>query len=102
RDLLAVPLRRLMGIGASGGALRFRDRLIEWFNLGHFTTTDARTKEKCAPRSVQSWMKELKDARLARGVEAGRGRRTAVWELVETDDGADAVNPLPEAKDLVK
>ncbi|MEN6452084.1 MAG: hypothetical protein ABFC96_16460 [Thermoguttaceae bacterium] len=91
RHLLELPMARQLGGRISDPAMRFLERLKEWFGTAEiFTTPDAKRKESRSKSSVYGWLAELHDAGMVDKVESQRGNRAAQWRL---SSGA----PDPEA-----
>jgi hypothetical protein len=101
RHLLAGPMGRQLGGGISEPAVRFPDRLREWFGVAVFTTPGAKAKETRSKSSVYGWIAELHDAGLIELVEAPRGNRAAQWRLIADAPDPEAAAVLPLVEKLI-
>jgi hypothetical protein len=94
-DLLAGPMRRLLGGGLPDGARRFFARLKGWFGGESFTSADARSKEETSRSAVYGWLAELHQSGALEQVEEARGRRPATWKLTGADPDGEVAQILP-------
>ena len=88
RRLLAVPVARQLGSRVSDGAIRFLDRLREWFGeYERFAACEAITREKenSSQSSVYGWFNELGDAGLVEKVKAASGNRAGHWRVTSAN-----------------
>ncbi|MBN2024922.1 MAG: hypothetical protein JW809_19250 [Pirellulales bacterium] len=99
RHLLGQPMARQLGGRLSGPAVRFLERLREWFNTTEvFTTRDARGRETRSKSSVYGWLAELHEAGMVDQVETARGNQAARWRLSPNAPDPDAAAVLPPAE----
>jgi hypothetical protein len=92
RCLLAEPMARLLGGSIPQSAIRFEQRLREWFQDKPFNTKEAQRKEQASRRSVYDWLSLLHDIGHLQLVEESKGRKPAVWQL----EAARAAGEVPE------
>jgi hypothetical protein len=101
RHLLGLPMARQLGGRISEPALRFLERLQDWFGGGEtFTTPEARRKESRSKSSVYGWLAELHDAGMVEKVEGPRGSRAAQWRLSSNAPDPDAAAVLPPVENV--
>jgi hypothetical protein len=101
RYLLGLPMARQLGGRISEPAMRFLERLREWFGPEKiFTTPDAKRKESRSKSSVYGWLAELHDAGMVDKVEAQRGNRAAQWRLSSNAPDPDATAVLPPVENV--
>jgi hypothetical protein len=98
RHLISGPLSRQLGGGLSDPARRFLQQIEQKFGSREFTSREAIQNTKASKRSVYGWLAELFDAGAARVVEAPKGPKPGVWQVVGWSD--EAITSLPTAKEL--
>ncbi len=101
RHLLGLPMARQLGGRISEPAMRFLERLREWFGAEEiFTTPVAKRKESRSKSSVYGWLAELHDAGMVDKVEAQRGNRAAQWRLSSNAPDPNAAAVLPPVENV--
>jgi hypothetical protein len=100
RYLLAGPMARQLADKVSDGALRFLDRLLDWFGPGReFTKPEAHKREGGSQSTVYGWIGELVRNHVIELVEEHRGAIAAKYRL-PTKPPTEGMNPLPEPEDV--
>ena len=84
RHLVRGPLARLLGGQISEAALRFYDRLAEWWR-DEFTTTEAAKRDRKSDQAIRSWLRELVSVGAVEQVDPSRGSKPAVWRVTGID-----------------
>jgi len=101
RHLLGLPMARQLGERISEPALRFIERLQDWFGAEEvFTTPKAKRKESRSKSSVYGWLAELHDGGMVEKVEVQRGSRAAQWRLSSNAPDPDAAAVLPPVENV--
>ena len=94
-------MARQLGGRISEPAMRFLERLREWFGGEEvFTTPDAKRKESRSKSSVYGWLAELHEAGMVDRVEAQRGNKAAQWRLSSNAPDPDAAAVLPPVENV--
>jgi hypothetical protein len=100
RYLLAGPMARQLADKVSDGAMRFLDRLLEWFGPGRdFTKPEAHKREGGSQSTVYGWIAELVRHHVIELVEEHRGAIAAKYRL-PTKPPTEGMNPLPAPEDV--